>query len=178
MNLLIATFVFFLTIGLSIQSVAEENHGADELATVCKAGSTPACDPKPVHAPAGHGGGHGNISEKMNSLFPEKQADLAKSTRPTKAEPTSPKFLATVAAGAVNLEWQATEGATNYHVQVATDPQFKWLVANDHFVKTTNFNFAQAEAGKRYFWRVASVKDQNESAFTKSNFVSSAFNVK
>jgi hypothetical protein len=58
---------------------------------------------------------------------------------------------------------------------VATDPNFKWIVAEDHFVKTNTFEFSKAEAGQKYFWRVAAYNTDNDSMYTKSNFTSSVF---
>ncbi len=172
MKFLIAVFVFIATLGLTTRSIATETAhdakcGAEDKAGTCNEAT-----------PAAHAGGHGNLSEKMNSLFPEKQKNENVGARPNKTELTSPIFLATVGAGTVKLKWKDTATATDYHVQIATDPNFKWLVANEKFVKTTSYEFAKAESGKRYFWRVASFKADNNSSYTKANFVSSAFNVK
>ena len=119
-----------------------------------------------------------NISQKMNSLYPTKQANPAMAVRPKIVELKSPTFLSTVGAGSVKLEWTASNSSEQYHLQVASDPNFKWLVVNEKFVANTSFDFTKAETGKRYFWRVAGFKGDNNSMYTKSNFVSSAFNVK
>jgi hypothetical protein len=167
MKYVVATFVFFLTLGLTVKTIANET------ATTCTPETSAAC------APA-HKAGHSeeDIAAKMNSLFPTKQKDPKKTNRPSVVELSAPKFLSAVAAGTTNLEWKPADGANAYHIQVATDPNFKWLVAEDHFVKTNSFSFTKAEAGQRYFWRVAAFNTDNDSMFTKSNFVSSAFNVK
>ncbi len=158
MKVVLALFVFFLAAGLTFKSIAEEH--------------------QVVNHKIQHGGGHSELSDRMNSLFPEKQKNPAVSARPEQTTLAEPKFLAKVPAGTVQLKWSETAGATNYHVQVATDPNFKWLVINDHWIKTNSFDFIAAEAGKRYFWRVASVKNDNISMYTKSLFVSSAFDSK
>lgn len=111
----------------------------------------------------------------MNSLFPQKEQNPAVSVRPSVVKLTSPKFLAKVSGATAKLEWTAANGASAYHVQVATDPNFKWLVANELWVKGTSFEATQLEADKNYYWRVAAVKGENESMFTKSLFVNSAF---
>jgi hypothetical protein len=113
----------------------------------------------------------------MNSLFPTKQPNPEKAARPATVETKSPAFLTTVGPGAVKLEWTPATNATAYHLQVASDPNFKWLVVNEKFVRETTYTL-KAEAGKRYFWRVAGFNGDNNSMYTKSNFVSSAFNVK
>ena len=164
MKFLIAGFVFFLTLGLTIQSTANETE-------TCKAGATPKCsEPTAKEKLAEH-----DDTAKMNSLFPEKKKNQMLATKPTMVELSSPKFLAEVSGGNVKLQWTDVKGANTYHLQVATDPNFKWLVTNENFVKTNSYDFNKLEAGIRYYWRVAARNTDNDSTFTKSNFVSSAF---
>ncbi len=175
MKLFLAVFVFFLTLSLTYKVSSAENE-------TCQATATEKCEPNKTeghenkHSP--EHGEHNELSKKMNSLFPEKQKDLTISDRPTIVKLASPKFLEVVSGTSAKLNWNQVERATNYHVQVATDPNFKWLVANDHWVKGTTYEVSKLEAGKRYFWRVAAVKDDNISMHTKSLFVSSAFDTK
>ena len=168
MNYLIATFVFFLTLGLSTTTIAETHE------TTCTPESK-QCAGAEVKA---HGETENELAVKMNSLFPEKKKNTALATKPTPVETMEPKFLAAVPAGAVKLVWSESKGTTEYHVQVATDPNFKWLLVNEKFVKGTNFDFAKAEAGKKYFWRVAAFNRGNDPYYMKSNFNSSAFTTK
>ncbi|OFZ28717.1 MAG: hypothetical protein A2622_06435 [Bdellovibrionales bacterium RIFCSPHIGHO2_01_FULL_40_29] len=174
MKLVFALVVFILALSLTFKTIAEEQHKTEPAA--CTAGQTENCG----HAAAeSHGGGHGDLTAKMNSLFPEhksRQAEVGLAPKTTKL--LSPKFLAKVTSGSVKLEWSEIPGATHYHLQVATDPNFKWLVLNNHFTKGNSADFATAEANTRYYWRVASVKDNNLSMHNKSNFVSSAFDAK
>ncbi len=183
MKLIIAAFVFFLTLSLTYKVSANEPKA-------CSPGTNENCAQSKgeSHGP-NHGAeqgakdnthqeGHNDLSKKMNSLFPEKQKDPRVSTRPLQVKLESPKFLTVVSAPSVKLGWSDGAGATSYHLQVATDPNFKWLLVNEHFVKGSSYDLAKLEAGKRYFWRVASVKDDNISMFTKSLFVSSAFDTK
>lgn len=166
MKFFVAAFVFFLTLGLTTKTIASEPEAA-----ACKAESTEKC----ADTATGHAkGGHKDHSAEMNSLFPEKQQNPKLSSRPGVVEITAPKFLSKV-NGPAKLEWKEARGANTYHVQVATDPNFKWLVAEDHFVKTNSFGFEKAEAGRKYFWRVAAYNTDNDSTFTKSNFTSSVF---
>ena len=181
MKLFLAVFVFFLTLSLTYKVSAAE-------VETCQASATEKCAPNKSeghenkhavqHSENSEHGEHNELSKKMNSLFPEKQKDLTFSDRPTIVKLASPKFLEVISGSTVKLNWNQVDRATNYHVQVATDPNFKWLVANDHWVKGTTFEVSKLEAGKRYFWRVASVKDDNISMHTKSLFVSSAFDTK
>lgn len=171
MKFVLAAFVFFLALGFSTKSIANDT-------AVCTAEKSENCttngNAHPAHA--GQAGSHeGSLSAEMNSLFPEKQKNKANTTRPTTVKLTSPKFLANIATPSTKLEWSAGDGATSYHVQVATDPNFKWLVANEQFVKTNSFEVGNLEPGHKYYWRVASLKGENDSMFTKSLFVSSIF---
>ncbi|MFS4459203.1 fibronectin type III domain-containing protein [Bdellovibrio sp. HCB2-146] len=151
MKILISLVAFAMTLALSTQSLAEEAaHGG------------------------GHGGGHGDLAAKMNALFPPKEANPARRDVPAKPELVSPAYFATIKADKANLEWKAIEGV-EYHVQVATDANFKWLVANEYHVKGNNFEVAGLEAGHHYFWRVAAVKPNNWNTFRKSFFATSMF---
>ncbi|MGZ3690197.1 MAG: fibronectin type III domain-containing protein [Pseudobdellovibrio sp.] len=171
MKFLVAVLVFIATLGLTTKSIATEEPKHEEK---CSADSK-ACGE--VKSAAHEENEEAANAAKMSSLFPTKQKNAELGARPATTEITAPSFLATVGAGSVKLEWKAVPTATDYHVQVATDPNFKWLVANEKFVKGTSFDF-KAEAGKRYFWRVASFKGDNNPSYTKSNFVGSVFNVK
>ncbi len=175
MKFVIAAFVFILALGLTYKSVASETE-------TCTSDKQEHCtESKAVdHGKTKfHGGAEEErLGEKMNSLFPPKQPNPQLSDRPEIVKLNSPKFLSEVTASSVKLEWAPVTNASNYHVQVATDPNFKWLVANDHWVKTNSFDATQLEPGKRYYWRVAAVKSENDAMFTKSLFVSSAFNTK
>lgn len=132
----------------------------------------------PALAEGGHGGGHGGLSEKMNALFPPKQPDATKGHAPAKPELVSPAYFTEVGSDKQALKWKSVEGADQYHVQVATDPNFKWLVADHTDLKDPGFEVSGLEAGKHYFWRVAAVKSDNASTHRKSFFASSMFATK
>lgn len=165
MKLIIALFVFFLTLSLTYKISANE-------AETCSMTANESC------AEHGEKGEHNELSAKMNSLFPEKQKDLQVSERPLQVNLKTPKFLAVISDPSVKLIWSQGVGATSYHLQVATDPNFKWLVINDYWVKEPSYQMTNLEPNKRYFWRVASVNESNISMRTKSLFVSSAFDTK
>ena len=109
-------------------------------------------------------------------LFPTKAAEKAKATPPAAVELISPAFRSQVKAP-IELTWKDSATATHYHVQVATDPNFKWLLTEDKNVHGTKFVFSGAEVGKSYFWRVWAVNSQNDAGFTKSSSVFSQFSV-
>lgn len=125
-------------------------------------------------APATYAAGDG-LTQKMNSLFPKPKADPSKREVPVAPVLSAPKAFSKVSGGKASLTWGEVAGASEYHVQVATDPNFKWLVNNDYHVKATNFETAALEAGKTYYWRVAAVKTSNWDTFRKSVFAHSTF---
>ncbi len=153
MKTLITLIAFTLTLALTSKSLASDSsHGG---------GSAEA--------------GHGNLAEKMNALFPEPHVDPALRAVPAKPELVSPAYFTSIADSKASLQWKAVVGADVYHVQVATDSNFKWLVANEQAVTATNFEVSSLEAGKHYFWRVAAVKSNNWQTFRKSYFATSMF---
>lgn len=170
MKYFVAVFVFFITLGLTIQSIAKEPMS---LCNAKTAASAKECAPEKHDEHDDHSA----LANRMNSLFPEKQQQTELSKRPSAVELITPKFMSRVTSPA-KLEWKESTGADAYHLQIATDPNFKWLVVNEHFVKATSFEFSKAEAGQKYFWRVAAESTKNDAMFMKSNFVSSIFIVK
>lgn len=109
-------------------------------------------------------------------LFPQPQADVAvRGTAPASPELTAPAFQSKITASEIALTWKASAGADAYHVQVATDPNFKWLKADEHWVKDTTFQVKDLEKGKHYYWRVAPWKNGNTAATNKGTFAISAF---
>lgn len=111
-------------------------------------------------------------------LFPPKQADASLATRPAKVVTLEPAYLATMKPGSVTLKWKESEGAEVYHVQVAKDSNFKWLVTENFDVKGTTFEVGGLEAGNNYWWRVAGRRPNNDALYTKGYFGVSSFKVR
>jgi hypothetical protein len=114
-------------------------------------------------------------SGEMNKLFPPPQPTAGATIEPSKVTLEAPTYFAKVNGSEVTLKWSAAEGADFYHLQLATDPNFKWLVTNEFAVKGTSFQAINLEAGKQYFWRVLSVKNNNAQTHRKSVFATSMF---
>lgn len=157
-SLLVASFTI-CTLSTSLTLANEPTHGEKEAA----------------HE-GGHGGG-GKVHRDNSALFPPKQADATLSTPPAKTELQTPKFMDKVSGDSTELTWTAVTGADVYHVQVATDPNFKWLKADDHAVKGTSFKVSGLEKGKKYYWRVAGWKTNNMASTNKASFATSLFTV-
>ncbi len=144
-------------------------------ATLCFAASSAFAG-----APQGHGSAHKSAFDEKKSktatnFFPKKEADRTLAIRPVAPELLEPVFMTKVTNGAVTLKWKEVPGTTNYHLQLATDANFKWLVVNEVLYKGTYFEAKNLEAGKHYYWRVASQKGDNEPTYTKSGFNKSMF---
>ena len=117
-------------------------------------------------------------SENMAQVMPQPVKDSSKSTLPGKVELVEPKAFATVSGTTVELQWKAAEGATSYRVQVAKDPNFKWLVNQQDFVKDTKLSVSGLEAGTEYHWRVFPWAKDNDPNWTSGFATRSTFTVK
>lgn len=126
-------------------------------------------------SPAPEAHGQAKAKHDPGSLFPQPKQNKDKSTPPVKASLVEPAFMAKINATAVTLKWNTVAGAENYHLQVATDPNFKWLKVDNQFQKTATFELTGLEAGKSYYWRVAAVKNSNDSMYIKGEYEKSMF---
>lgn len=118
----------------------------------------------------------GKSEEKENFIvFPHKEADLSQSKIPGKATLTAPAYYSKISGTSVKLEWTAAADAEQYHLQVATDPNFKWTIANEQNLKATSFDVSNLEPGKHYFWRVVGVRPNNKAGHTKGFWAMSMF---
>lgn len=125
------------------------------------------------HAEGGHGSDH-----HATIGVPQPQADLEKSRLPGKIELLEPKALVQVSGTEALLKWKPVEGAEVYHVQVAKDPRFKWLVSENHNVNGDSYSVSGLEPGQQYFWRVAGRRPGNIAGWTKGLYSSSSFETK
>jgi len=123
-----------------------------------------------------HGADH-NAEKKSGAnmnLFPPPQADTSKVLKPGKPELLEPTYRAQITGETVTLKWTKVATADAYHLQVATDPNFKWLVVNQS-VDTTTFDVKKLEKSAHYFWRVAAMKTDNDPSYMKGWFSLSTF---
>ena len=111
----------------------------------------------------------------MSALFPKPQPNLALSERPEKPTLQEPAFEQKVTGDSVTLKWNEAKGAESYHVQVATDPNFKWLVKEEQLYKGNSLTVNGLQTGKHYFWRVAGLKPENKNGHIKGPFNGSMF---
>ena len=135
------------------------------------------------HAPeAGHGEGHGAAHAPRHganlNLLPPPAPDVNKATRPDPVVLEAPAAMSKVSGAATTLKWKPAQGATAYLVQVATDPNFKWLLVNEQSVQGTTYELKNLEVGKQYFWRVSGTKADNDPSYLKGDFGRSMFEVR
>lgn len=187
MRLLIAFFVFFLALGLSIQSTAEEdaataapteqpcNSVLDDDCKPAEAAAAKPAEKAPVVPIDDNYGHYDELWTKMNTLYPQPRRNRALATAPVQAKIVSPAFLSKIKEANVKLEWSEVPHATSYFLQVATDPNYKWAIVNKHWIKENSYTVTGLEPGKKYFWRVSAVNESLNSTYTKSPFASSIF---
>ncbi|MFN7727973.1 MAG: fibronectin type III domain-containing protein [Bdellovibrio sp.] len=112
------------------------------------------------------------------NLLPPPAPDANKVTRPDPVVLEAPAAMSKVSGSATTLKWKPAQGATAYSVQVATDPNFKWLVVNEQSVQGTTYELKNLEVGKQYFWRVYGTKADNDPSYLKGDFGRSMFEVR
>lgn len=123
---------------------------------------------------AAPGGEH--AQKPYTKLFPQPKANPEKSTPPSAITLLNPQALSTLTEKSVLLEWSSEARAEAYHLQVATDPNFKWLIQDQPLLKETQFKLENLPSGFIY-WRVAAKRPGNMDGHTKSIFNSSSFEV-
>ena len=122
----------------------------------------------------GHGdGGHdvGYNREILKQPVPNK----AKGSLPASPELLEPEFMQKVSGNSATLKWKGPEGVDSFHVQVASDPNFKWLVVNETMLSATTFQVQGLNVGQNYYWRVASQGKGKDAGWQKSFFTKSSF---
>lgn len=109
-----------------------------------------------------------------NRVFPQPTPNLARGTIPDQTKIIAPDFMAQISGTGTTLKWEQVPGVF-YHLQVATDPNFKWLVTNQPLIKSNEFEIKDLKPGQQYFWRVYTQNPENKNGYTKSTAVRSAF---
>lgn len=117
----------------------------------------------------------GEHAEKdWNEVFKQPVMNNTLTQMPAQSQLLEPAFMAQVKAPEVVLKWKPVEGV-KYHLQVATDPNYKWLIANEQLVSFNEFALKNLKPNQQYFWRVFTQKPDNQRGYTKSLAVGSEF---
>ena len=169
MKYLSALAVFFLVLGFNVVTVAGD--GAHDGTTAeAHHGHSKKAGPNVDWSKTRH--------KQVEKIFPELTKNSEATAKPLDVTLTSPKFLSKVSGPTVKLEWEETQNATSYHIQISKDAGFNnrsMYAAEDKWVKGTSYEVTNLEPGVKYFWRVAAVNKDKDSQYTKSLFTSSAF---
>jgi hypothetical protein len=67
----------------------------------------------------------------------------------------------------VTFQWSAVSNATDYEIQISSDPLFNDVIEDYTTGGSTSFVWT-FDAGGTYYWRVASINDAGESDFSSS----------
>ncbi|MGE3756420.1 MAG: fibronectin type III domain-containing protein [Pseudobdellovibrionaceae bacterium] len=113
-------------------------------------------------------------SESGYKFLPQPTPDAAKAEPPPSPKLSSPEAYTVINEQSVTLKWEAVAESDFYTVQVATDPNFRWMSKNESMFKGTEIT-VNVEPGRHYFWRVASNKANNQPGTMKSYFATSTF---
>ena len=116
--------------------------------------------------------GHGS-----GNVFPPPINNLENAKSPGAVELVAPAFSSSI-SGQTQLKWKDVQDAENYHLQIAKDPNFKWLVADEHMYKGTSFELKNLEPGLHYYWRVAATNQGKWPGSTKGAYSKSMFETK
>lgn len=111
---------------------------------------------------------------KSYQLFPPNTPQVDKVTPPGSAKLVAPEANSVIKEEKVVLKWQAVEGADFYTVQLATDPNFRWMPVNEGLYKKTEIEVS-VQAGRHYYWRVAANRGENMPGYMKGEFATSTF---
>jgi len=109
-----------------------------------------------------------------NKVFPQPSPNLARGTIPNMTKIIAPAFMAQIPAAGTTLKWEQVPGVF-YHLQVATDANFKWLVSDQPMIKANEYEIKDLKPGQQYFWRVFTQNPENKNGYTKSAAVRSVF---
>ncbi len=97
---------------------------------------------------------------------------------PQRPKLLSPAPLSEVTGSEVVLKWNPSEEADSYSLQVSDDANFFKFTINEPSISKTEFTATGLQKDKIYYWRVAAIKSQNNTGFTKSLYNRSSFTVK
>jgi subtilisin-like proprotein convertase family protein len=144
----------------STNPVTPNNPPATSTFTISNTGSVATGSYTVVVTGASAGPNHPATNKSTNI-----QLDVVAGT-PAAGSLTSPANASTVGGLRPTLSWSAFPTATSYRVQIATDPGFASIVA-DQVVSATSFQPASnLAANTTYYWRVAGINACGEGAFT------------
>lgn len=107
----------------------------------------------------------GNSAWSTSWSFMTEAPPLSVPSSPTLVSPTD---NANGISTSPKLQWQASENASSYHVQVSTSPDFSSLTVNQSGVNEASLSLNNLANTTTYHWRVRAVNQTGESAWSGS----------
>ncbi|MCW8889392.1 MAG: FecR domain-containing protein, partial [Sedimenticola sp.] len=82
--------------------------------------------------------------------------------RPQPPVPLSPNNAAVFRGSLPKLGWSASEDATTYRLQIASEPGFQNLLVDQGGLNATHFETTELKAAGNYYWRLFSISESGE----------------
>lgn len=172
-------FIGLMALNVNVFANEEEKHNPEETTLLCSTQHDANCN-KEVTLHQGKDWTHKRL-EQVAAVLPQPVANNALATKPHAVKLIAPLFLAKISGTDAKLEWDKSDSATAYHLQVSKDAGFNnrsMYVVNEQNLTETSFEIKNLEPNTKYFWRVAVSNKNMKSGYTKSNFTSSSFTTK
>jgi hypothetical protein len=71
-------------------------------------------------------------------------------------------------SGSEKLIWDPVQGATNYWLQISTNPEFSELIVDDEKLINPNYPLNNLKYDSKYYWRVAAVNSETTSDWSET----------
>lgn len=118
---------------------------------------------------------------QVEQIFVQPTPNKEEVQNPKAVKLVSPTFSAKVDSSSVQLTWEPSETAKQYHIQVSKDAGFNnraMMIVDVKNVTDLSYEVANLEPKTKYFWRVAAVNGDQLPTHTKSPFTFSSFSTK
>lgn len=86
----------------------------------------------------------------------------------------SPDDLALDVTLPVDLTWQAVQGATSYFLEISTENQFLSPIISTDIGNVTTYSASTLSNLTQYFWRIKTIRNDNESDWSSRSFTTGA----
>ncbi|MGE5314329.1 MAG: fibronectin type III domain-containing protein [Acidobacteriota bacterium] len=101
-----------------------------------------------------------------DGIYKRSLSEMLTVVPPNKPELVSPADQASGLPTSLLLTWEPVNGATSYHIQVATEETFQSQTVNRDTIHATTFAIQYLRNYSRYFWRVRAVNSSEYSGWS------------
>ncbi len=168
-----------LSFSVAMASSTEGDAAANHTDTADAAASAETNDHSRSHGGT-HGGSHsdGHSGKEYLNFYPSHKPVKAKTQMPPAVIIEQPKPFEKISSSSVVLKWAPQDQTQNYHLQIAKDPQFKWLIVEKNPITAHQFELdLTPDSPEQIFWRVAPLSPSNDNGYTKGPFSASSFEI-